>query len=355
MAYRIGVIGATGRGNYGHGLDRVWDDLPGCEVIAVADSQEVGRVEAAKRLGVKLTYEDFRTMLDESKPDVVSVAPRWIDQRHAMLLACAERGVHVYCEKPFVRSVAEANEVLAAFEKSGAKLAIAFQTRYSPILPVVRGLVDEGRIGQLLEIRARGKEDHRGGGEDLWVLGSHVLNLMHYFAGAPNWCFGEVLLEGQRATADDYRPGNEGIGPLVGDVVNAIYGFDDAVTGYFGSHRNAGAGGKSRFGIRLIGSKGQIEMGMGFLPTTLLLDDPLWSPGQTQIDWQTISSAGVGKPEPIADGGLHAGNVQACLDLLDAIEHDRQPEASIFEAVTSVQMIESVFASHHKQTAIKFD
>ena len=36
--YRVGVIGHTGRGNYGHGLDTVWGHLPGCELVAVADA-----------------------------------------------------------------------------------------------------------------------------------------------------------------------------------------------------------------------------------------------------------------------------------------------------------------------------
>ena len=36
--YRVGVIGHTGRGNYGHGLDVVRNSLPGCEIVAVADA-----------------------------------------------------------------------------------------------------------------------------------------------------------------------------------------------------------------------------------------------------------------------------------------------------------------------------
>ena len=48
---------------------------------------------------------------------------------------------------------------------------------------MARDLIEAGRIGQVLEIRARVKEDQRGGGEDLWVLGSHVLDLMADICG----------------------------------------------------------------------------------------------------------------------------------------------------------------------------
>jgi len=39
-AWRVGVIGHTGRGNYGHGLDTVWREVPGTQVVAVADADE---------------------------------------------------------------------------------------------------------------------------------------------------------------------------------------------------------------------------------------------------------------------------------------------------------------------------
>ena len=35
--YRVAVIGRTGKGNYGHGLDRVWTEIPNAQVVAVAD------------------------------------------------------------------------------------------------------------------------------------------------------------------------------------------------------------------------------------------------------------------------------------------------------------------------------
>ena len=57
--YRVGVIGHTGRGNYGHGLDRVWLDIPGCEVVAVADADERGRAAAAKRVKAPKQYADY--------------------------------------------------------------------------------------------------------------------------------------------------------------------------------------------------------------------------------------------------------------------------------------------------------
>lgn len=358
--YRIGVIGHTGRGNYGHGIDRVWLDLPECEIVAVADADQAGLQAALKRLDVKKGYGDYRRMLDEAKPDVVAVCPRWLDQHHAMIMAAVERGCHVYTEKPFCRTLQEADSIVAACEQQGVKLAISHQTRWSPKLRVIDRLLQEGAIGKVLELRGRGKEDRRGGGEDLWVLGSHVMNLINHFAGAPEWCFGSVLEAGVPVTAAHVAEGAEGIGPLAGDMVTAMYGMADGATAYFGSQRNAAYSDirrnsqGQRFGLQIFGSAGIIEVLTGHLPGVYILHDPHWSPGRSGATWQPITSAGIGQPEPLVDGGLHGGNVLACKDLLKSIEEDRLPECNVYEARTTVEMIAAVFESHRVGGPVHF-
>ncbi len=103
-----------------------------------------------------------------------------------MVLAAAESGARgIYLEKPFCRTLAEADQIIAACERRGVKLALAHRNRYHPTLPVVARMVKDGAIGRLLELRGRGKEDQRGGLEDLWTLGSHVLNVAVTLAGPP--------------------------------------------------------------------------------------------------------------------------------------------------------------------------
>ena len=107
--YRVGVIGHTGRGDYGHGLDRVWREIPEAEVVAVADGEPKGLAGAVSRLGDVKGYADYREMLAEVKPDLVAVAPRWLDQHHDMVVAAAEAGVRgIYLEKPMCRNLVEA-------------------------------------------------------------------------------------------------------------------------------------------------------------------------------------------------------------------------------------------------------
>ena len=148
--YRVAIIGRTGRGNYGHATDTAWLGVPGTKVVAVADDDKAGLADAAKRLKVDRTYSDYRKMLDEVKPDIVTIAQRWIDQHRDMAVAAAERGIHIYMEKPFCRSLQEADEIVAACEKHGVKFALAHPTRYSPKLKTIRKLIDDGAIGTVL-------------------------------------------------------------------------------------------------------------------------------------------------------------------------------------------------------------
>ncbi|MBI4603260.1 MAG: Gfo/Idh/MocA family oxidoreductase [Planctomycetes bacterium] len=355
-SYRVAVIGSTGRGDYGHGLDVVWREIEGVEVVAVADDDPRGREEAAKRLGARAAYADYRELLAKERPQIASVGPRWIDRHAKMVLACAEHGASVFLEKPFVRTLAEADAVVRACDMAHVKLAIAHQTRYSPRLRVVREILGEGRLGEVLEIRGRGKEDRRGGGEDLWVLGTHVFDLMRFLAGDARWCFARVTQEGRPIARADVRQGNEGIGPLAGDGVHALYGFGGEVVGHFSSLRGRG-GSPSRYGIRVFGTKGALEVGFGFLPRVRILLDASWSPSSSGSAassdssgsaWEEVTSAGIGKPEPLKDLGLHGGNVAIARDLIAAIEEDRQPLGGAREALGATEMIAAVFESQRQ-------
>ena len=176
--YRVGIIGATGRGDYGHAVDAPFTKLPNVEVVALADADPKGLAKAIERIKPQKSYADYQEMLSKESLDLVAICPRWIDQHSEMLMAAAKANCHVYMEKPFCRTMLECDQVRKEFENRKLKLAIAHTAQYSPVLDVALKLVGDGAIGQVLELRGRGKEDHRGGAEDMWVLGSHIFGLM---------------------------------------------------------------------------------------------------------------------------------------------------------------------------------
>lgn len=343
------VIGRTGHGDYGHSLDEVWLAVPEAQLVAVADDSPEGLSQAAARLKLDQAFADYREMLDKVKPQVVSIAFRWIDKHHEVGMACAERGIHMYMEKPFVSTLAQADELAAACQRTNTKLALACQAHYSPKVAMAKRLIADGKIGQVLEYRARGKEDHRGGAEDFWVLGTHMLDLILYFGGAPTWCFATLTQNGKPVQKADIVEGNEGIGPIAGDSVQVSYGMSDGATAYFASRRDMGRK-ANRFGLQIFGTGGIIEIMANYMAPVKILRDPHWSPGRTKKPWQDISSAGIDQPEPIKVEGNLEGNRIAVLDLLAAIRENREPLCGITSARATVEMIHAAFESHRLQT-----
>ncbi|MCG8450664.1 MAG: Gfo/Idh/MocA family oxidoreductase, partial [Pirellulales bacterium] len=259
--YRVGVIGHTGRGGYGHGIDTVWRDVPETQVVGVADPDTKGLAEAIKRLGGPKGYSDYRKMLDELQPDLLAIGTQYVDQHRDMVVGAAERGVRgIYTEKPLCRTLEEADEMVAACRKHNVKLATAHQSRYVPKMKVIKDFIQSGKLGRLLELRSRCKEDHRGGAVGLWVLGTRVLGVMQALAGNPVSCYASVLQQKQPITKEDVRDINSyGFAPMAGDEVHAMYRFDSGATGYFDSVKDAAAPRPWRFGVQIFGTEGVLH------------------------------------------------------------------------------------------------
>ncbi len=349
QTWTVGVIGHTGRGNFGHGLDTVWNRLPQTKIIAVADGEQAGLKKELDHLHLDASagYTDYRKMLQQAKPDIAAICPRHVDQRKEMILAAIEAGVRgIYVEKPFVRTPAEADEIVQACKSRNVKLAVAHRNRYHPVLQEIDRLVAEGRIGKLLEIRGRGKGDRRGGAEDLWVLGSHVLNLTTYFGGPPETCSAVVLQDGRRVTQQDVHEGAEGIGPIAGNEIHARYLLKNGVVAYFDSIANDQTRNQG-FGLRLIGSDGIISLQCDALPLAHYIAGNPFQPKASPEPWHPISTGGIDVEEPIP--GLHKDiydHTLAARDLITSIEQDREPLCNVHEAALTIEMICAVFESH---------
>ncbi|MCA9230568.1 MAG: Gfo/Idh/MocA family oxidoreductase [Planctomycetales bacterium] len=344
QTYRAAAIGSTGRGDFGHRLDQVFCNLPNVEFVALADDNPQGLANAGKRNGVDQLYSDYRKMLVDERIDVVSIGTRHSELHEEMVIHCAQAGKHIYCEKPLSTDLASADRMIAACDQHGVKLAVAVPNRASLAIAEAVKMVSDGRIGELLKIEANGKDDHRGGGEDLMVLGYHMLDLMCLFAGQPLWTFAQVQ-EGERdMETSDARPATEPIGPVAGDCVAAMYGFPNQVHGYFESHRDL-QGGPERFSIKIYGSEGIIASRS--LRDIVWFEGPVLNPARTNR-WLPISTP---EWDAIRDNDLWCRQQQV-LDLLQAAEEDREPRSSGKQARWVEEMIQSVYVSHLAQARV---
>jgi predicted dehydrogenase len=348
--YRAVVIGHTGRGGYGHNWDMTWNGIDAVEMVAVADPVEAGRAKAMARSGAARGYADYREMLAREEPDIVTIAPRRTDQHMDMFTAAAEAGAHIIIEKPMAGSLPEADRMVALAERKKIKVQVGHAARPAATTRRVGEILKSGEVGQLLEMRARGKEDKRAGGEDLIILGSHAFDLMRLFAGDPRWVSAHVTQQNRDIARQDVRQGTEIVGLLGGDQVAAMFSFAGGVHGYFASRANDYLLG-DRCGLALYCSRGVIFINLGSsrMGQAFILRSPAWVPGKTAPQWEEIPGPGA----EIVGNWDRANNTMA-LDLLDAIERDREPACGARDGRWPVEMTAGIYQSQITGSRVAF-
>jgi len=332
---RAAAIGRTGGGDFGHGLHLAFLDLHNVDMVAVADPDEAGRKRAADASGAARAYADYAEMLVEEHPDIVCVCPRWVDCHEDMLLACIEAGCHVYCEKPLAADLSSADRIVSGAEKAGVKVAVAHQAVYLPQLKALKRMLDTGEIGPVYALQAFGKQDHRGGGEDMMVLGTHLFNIMRYLAGDVAWMFSQVTDSGREIGPADVREGHEPIGPIAGDSVYSYFAFESGVSGHFSSRADQ-PGGSRRYGMDILGRNGRIAFRGGAAESLSVYPHGVWSPGDSAQAW---------KPVDVDQLPLREGNRLAVQDLVECIETGREPVSSARDARAALEMILGAYES----------
>lgn len=345
--FRVGIIGATKRGDYGHGMDTAFKDLPPFEVVALADQDEAGRTAAGKRSGARRLYADYREMLAKEKLNVVAIGPRWVTEHRAMVVAAAEAGCHIFIEKPLAGSLEDADAMLAACQRAKVKCALAHQLRTMP--PLRRALEDlrGGKFGKLLRMFGRPTDDARGGGEELIVHGTHFFDLMIGIAGPPRWVSGHLSAGDHDATLADCREGREPVGPIAGDSAAVMIGFDRGVRGFWNSTTNLNRGGMV-YGLQLECEKGLIQLRTR--SDVFIYPGPVVEPENEKRAWEKVwvedwHFTPEHQPRPLNDY-IHRGNQTLLRELAQAIERDTEPTASLRDAVLVTEIIQGTYASH---------
>ncbi len=179
---RAAVIGI---GSMGRNHARVYAQLEHAPLVAVADADPKALEPIARTYKVK-TYTDYEQMLDEAKPDLVSVA---VPTRFhcEVATAVARRGVHVFLEKPIAGTVEDGQQIVDCARAAGVKLAVGHIERFNPAVIALKKELDAGQLGRIFQIHARRVGPFPPRMEDVGVvidLATHELNLLEYLTGS---------------------------------------------------------------------------------------------------------------------------------------------------------------------------
>ncbi len=181
MTLKVGVIGV---GMMGYNHARVYADMPDVELVGAADVAETAVTNVARRFGGQ-PYTDYQQMLDEQKPDAVTIAVPTAEHL-PVALAAIRRGIHLLIEKPIAYSVADGEQIVAAAGEAGVKLMVGHIERFNPAVAALKEHLAEGELGRVFQIDARRQGPFPARVQDVGVvidLAVHDLDVMRFITG----------------------------------------------------------------------------------------------------------------------------------------------------------------------------
>jgi len=198
---RIAIVGI---GKMGLSLYSIINMHDRVKVVAICDKSGYMLDILAKYSGVK-TYSDFNTMLDREDLDAVIVATP--SQFHYPLVKTAlDRGLHVYCEKPFTLDPVQSRELADLAEAKGLVNQVGYHNRFVGAFQEVKRLLDLKAIGKVSHILAEAygpvvlrpkgttwRTDRKQGGGCMYDYAAHPLNLATWYLGEPQRVGGSVM------------------------------------------------------------------------------------------------------------------------------------------------------------------
>ncbi|WP_078544682.1 Gfo/Idh/MocA family protein [Litchfieldia alkalitelluris] len=256
------------------------DAIPITQAISGRNEENVK--QAAEKMGWASYETDWRRLIERDDIDLIDiVAPN--DSHAEMVIAAAEAGKHIICEKPLAMTVEQAERMLEAVEKNKVVHMICHNYRFAPAVQFAKKLIKEGRLGKIRHIRAtylqdwimdpnfpltwRLRKDVTGTGT-LGDIAAHSIDLARFLVGE----FTEVV--GMMETFIKERPIGEMTGGLSGKVEGGEMGevdvddaaafmarFENGALGVFEATRLAG-GNRNGNRFEINGELGSIRWDM---------------------------------------------------------------------------------------------
>jgi levoglucosan dehydrogenase len=199
--YKVGFLGFGFMGkvhSYGYlNLPLFYDPMPcNAKITHICTS----RMETAERgkaqVGAEVATTDYRDITENPDIDIVHICTPNSNHKEE-LLSAMKHGKHIYCDKPLVTTMAEAEEIREALKEYQGIAQMVLQYHFVPATMRAKQLIDEGFLGDLLEFRAaylhagsadpaaplKWKLSVESGGGVIADLASHAMDLVSHLVG----------------------------------------------------------------------------------------------------------------------------------------------------------------------------
>jgi predicted dehydrogenase len=283
-------------------------------------------------------YADYRDMLTELKPDIVTIATE-SGKHPAIAIDCLNAGCHVICEKPMALSTADADAMNAAAKKAGKKLAVCFQNRFNAPVQKLRKAYEEGRFGKLLHgmIQIRWNRNEAYYAEAPWrgtweQDGGTLMNQCTHGIDLIQWMMGEEAVRVQAQTRRFMRPIEaEDFGAAIIEFKSGAVGIIEGTADIFPTNLNET--------LSIFGDKGSVVIGgiaVNKMETWRFAD------AEAVGDTEKVVLNPDEKDPPTVYGFGHSALFR---DVIDAIENNREPLVSGENGKKALEIILAIYKS----------
>lgn len=318
------------------------------EIVAVCDVLEEKMEELLAKYGLEKDesikrYTDYKKMVDELKPDLVSIATE--SGIHAEIaLHCIDKGVNLIIEKPMAMSIEDANKIINLAEEKNVKVSACHQNRFNVAIQKLRKAVESGRFGKLSHGSIHVRWNRNAGYYEqapwrgTWEQdGGALMNQCIHGIDLLRWMMGDEIEEIYGATRQQFHDylEAEDVGMAVIKFKNGAIGTIEGTTNVFPKNLEET--------LYIFGENGTVKIG-----GTSTNNIDVWDFAvETEEDQQ---NKGLEEETSNVYGN---GHTSLFADVMDAIENDRKPYVDAVAGRNALEVVLSIYKSQKTAMPVK--
>lgn len=313
-----------------------------CDVVPAHMEVLLAKHELQNDISI-LRYTDYKSMIQEVKPDLVSIATE--SGIHAEIaLFCIDHGVHVIIEKPMAMSISDANEIIRCSEEKHVRVSACHQNRFNIAVQEMRHALEAGRFGRLshgsIHVRWNRNQGYyeQAPWRGTWAQdGGALMNQCIHGIDLLRWTFGGEIEEvyGQtRQQFHDYLEA-EDVGMAVVKFKNGAIATIEGTTNVYPKNLEET--------LYIFGEKGTVKIG-----GTSTNNIDVWDfADESEAD---TKNKGLQEETSNVYGN---GHTSLFADMIDAIQNDRKPYVDAYAGRDALELVLAIYKSQKEGHAVK--
>ncbi len=305
-----------------------------CDIVPERMEQLLSKHSLEKDSSIK-RYTDYKKMLDEISPELVSIATE--SGSHAEIaLYCIDKGINVIIEKPMAMSMKDADEIIRRSEKMGVKVCACHQNRFNVAVQKTRKALEAGRFGKLSHgsVHVRWNRNREYYDQAKWrgtwaEDGGCLMNQCIHGIDLLRWMLGDNVDEVYGTTRrqfHDYLEA-EDIGMAVVKFSNGAVATVEGTTNVYPRNLEES--------LYIFGEKGTVKLG-----GTSTNNIDVWD--FSDENDSDIVNKGLKEATSNVYGN---GHTSLFADVIDAVENDRPPYVDAYAGRNALEMILAIYKS----------